>query len=166
MSISNQRTHILTPIRKRMGKSIARRSNKALADECMKSDSIRKYILQRLGVLLRYELKTMCSDAVNSVLKCKLDSEHNLFCWEMLHSELSIHAPLLLHILTECTKTHHKQNNRTAVIGMCCCILLKYRYMKMSAIQRIISIILYAGHSSKMVCSHYIVYVTFCNTDL
>ena len=153
MSISNQRTHILTPTRKRIGKSIARKSNKAVAEECMKSEGIRKYILQHLGVLLRRELKTVCSENVNSVLKHKFEPEHNLFCWDALHQELSIHAPLLLRVFTECTQTRHKRTNRTAVIGMCCSILLKYRYMKMSAVQRIISIILYAGHSSKMVHS-------------
>ena len=125
MSISNQRTHILTPTRKRTGKSIAQKSNKAVVDECMKLEGIRKYILQCFGVLLRCELKTVCSENVNPVLNHKLEPEHDLFGWDALHLELSIHASLLLRagFLLNAFKLI---TNRTAVIGMCCSILLKF----------------------------------------
>ena len=75
----------------------------------MKSEGIRKYILQHLGVLLRRKLKTVVSENVNSVLKHKLDPEHNLFCWDACTSLRAFHhALLLLRVFTECNQTCHK----------------------------------------------------------
>ena len=65
--ISEQRTHILTPKRKRLGKAVARKSNKSIAEECMKSQEVRKYV-----IILRHELKTLCSDSTNSLLRSNL----------------------------------------------------------------------------------------------
>ena len=70
--ISEQRTHILTPKRKRLGKAVARKSNKSIAEECMKSQEVRKYVIIQLGVLLRHELKNLCSDSTNSLLRSNL----------------------------------------------------------------------------------------------
>ena len=44
-----------------MGKAIARKSHKALAQECFDSPAIRKQILNKLGTIVRRELKKMCS---------------------------------------------------------------------------------------------------------
>ena len=150
MTIQNQKTHILTPKRKKIVKCVTRKSNKSVANECMKSDDIRKYILLRLGIILRQEIKSMCSKHVNSILQQSISEVS--FSWELLISELSTHAPLLFRLLTECTKTRSQRRNRNAVIGICSAILLKYRYMNMSMVQKIVSVILYTGHSSKMVC--------------
>ena len=51
------------------------------------------------------------------------------------------------------TWTRNSYINRDAIIGICTAMLLKYRYSKMSLVQRILSIILYAGHSGKEVCN-------------
>ena len=101
MSIQNQKTHILTPKRKKIVKCVTRKSNKSVANECMKSDDIRKYILLRLGIVLRQEIKSMCSKHVNSILQQSISEVS--FSWELLISELS--TPLLFRLLTECTKT-------------------------------------------------------------
>ena len=73
------------------------------------------------------------------------------FTWDKLFEELSFNAPILLSILRDCTQTRRPRTNRSAVIGMCFAILLKYRYLKMNLIQKIISMILYAGDSTKQV---------------
>ena len=73
-----------------------------------------------------------------------------LFRRKNLIKELPQHAPTLLHVLKGCTLTKHKKN-RNATIGMCAAILLRFRNQKMNLLQRIISLILYAGHSAKMV---------------
>ena len=52
-------------------------------------------------------------------------------------------------ILSSITKTKSERANQNAIIGMCATILLKHRYSKMSLVQKIISTILYAGHTSK-----------------
>ena len=94
----------------------------------------------------------MCSNKVKSVLRSdKVLSKDLQFQWQMVVAELRIHAQTLLAILTESTCIPREKENRSTVIGFCVAILLKYRYSKMSVLQRIISVILYAGHTSKMV---------------
>ena len=135
-----------------MGKAVARKSHQSLAKECLKSPETRKYVLIQLGTILRRELKTMCSDSVGSILQLKFTSDNEPFCWELLLKELTVYAPTVFDILKQCTHTHHQRENRTSIIGTCAAILLKYRYMNMSALQKTISVILYAGHASKLVC--------------
>lgn len=94
----------------------------------------------------------MCSDNASSILASQSESDMKTFRWEKLLSELSGKAPVFLSLLHSCTWIRIPNNNRDAVIGMCAAILLKYRYSKMSLVQRILSMILYAGHSGKEVC--------------
>ena len=99
--ISEQRTHILTPKCKRLGKAVARKSNKSIAEECMKSQEVRKYVIIQLCVLLRRELKTLCSDSTNSLLRSNLLQEKHEFHWESLVSQLTANAPIFLNILKD-----------------------------------------------------------------
>ena len=52
-----------------MGKAVARCSKKSIARECMCDVSIREYILRIIGRLVHKEVKMLCSDNVNSILK-------------------------------------------------------------------------------------------------
>ena len=54
-------------------------------------------------------------------------------------------------ILEGCTETKVTRVNRKAVMGMCVVLLLKHRFMKMCLVQKIISLILYAGQANKQV---------------
>jgi len=74
------------------------------------------------------------------------------FDWNNLKAELSVNAPIFLSILEACTPTIRPQTNSTAVIGLCAALILKHRFTKMCLLQKIISLILYAGHSDKQVC--------------
>ena len=69
----------------------------------------------------------------------------------MVLQELHVHAPNLLHLLNSITSTKTDRDNQKAIIGMCASILLKHHYSKMSLVQKIVSVILYAGHTSKQV---------------
>lgn len=69
-----------------------------------------------------------------------------------MHREISTRAPVLLRILTAATKTRKDRPNQFTVIGMCFALILKHRNPSLNLIQKIISLILYAGHSSKQVC--------------
>ena len=94
----------------------------------------------------------MCSDKVNSILTSQSESDMKTFRWKNLMSKLSENAPVFLSLLQSLLgqETHI---NRDAIIGICTAMLLKYRYSKMSLVQIILSIILYAGHSGKEVCN-------------
>ena len=97
---------------------------------------------------------TMCSDNTKSSLQSQ--SKEKLtsgLSWDQLHSELSKNAPTLLSFLQACTKTRVARPNTKAVVGVCAAIILKHRQPKMNLLQKIISLILYAGHASKKVIS-------------
>ena len=127
---------------------MARSSNSALATEALKNPTTKRYIVKKVGILLRKELVSMCSDKTKSVLKTLSLEE---FTWKHLISELSTTAPTLYSLLLSCTHTRKPRQNRDAVIGVCCAVLLKFRYSKMNLWQKIVSLILYAGRSGKMV---------------
>lgn len=130
---------------------MARSSRLAIAAECLKDDTTMKYIIKQIGVILKRELAAMCSDRVGSILKSTDKSDFAEFSWEKIIQELVTNAPTFLSIMSACTHTRRERNNRNNVIGMCAALLLKYRFSKMSLVQRLLSLILYAGHSGTQV---------------
>lgn len=139
----------MTPSRKPIGKAIAKRSWKSTALKILKTKNGRKYCLQKIGVMIRNELSTLCT---KSILGSQCLSDLSDFKWDKLLQELENSAPVLLAILREATINNRPLLNRKAIIGMCAALILKHRYYKMCLVQKIISLILYSGHSEKQVC--------------
>ena len=162
------RKYTLTPSRKAMGKAVARRSKQSLIVQALKDPVTKVFIVKKIGILLKQELTQMCSDKAKSFLQYQSASVLE-FEWDTLIAELSIHAPVLLSLLSSCTMTRKPRQNSSAVIGMCCTLLLKfryffircnlnnsdfychYRYSKMCLIQKAVSLILYASNCGKQV---------------
>ena len=111
---------------------MARSSRLAIAAECLKDDITRKYIIKKIGEILKRELATMCSDRVGSILKSTDKSDYAEFSWDKIIQELITNAPTFLSIMSACTHTRREKSNRYNVIGMCAALLLKYRFSKMS----------------------------------
>ncbi len=109
------------------------------------------YVIKALGCVIRKEMKRMCSDTTDSVLKSAKKDDLSTFSWEILWKEMFTHAPTFSSMLTECTKTRSNKRNRQAIIGICAAILLKHRFGQMSLVQKILSIILFNGCASKSV---------------
>ena len=107
--------------------------------------------MKKISFVLKKEIKMMCSKRVGSIL-CS-DSLHTLttFKWADLLNELNIHAPTLTTFLHACTETKTFRRNRESTIGVCAAVLLKHREQKMDLFQKIISIIMKAGHCGKQV---------------
>ena len=146
------RNYHLTPSRKTVGRAVARGSKKQVVSECMKDPKMKMYTIELMGRQLRNELISLCSNATNSTLQNQSADALREFTWGKLHSELEARAPTLLSLLQMCTHTRKPRHNRIAVIGMCVALLLKLRFHKMCLIQKILSLLLYAGHSGKQVC--------------
>ena len=72
---------------------------------------------------------------------------HN-FSWVQLIQELETNALIFLNIMRSATYTRKPRANRDAIIGMCTAIL---RFSHMCLIQKLLSLILYAGHCGKQV---------------
>ncbi len=142
--------YVLTPKRKH-AKAVARRNKSSLVTEVFKDNTTKQYVIKRIGNIVRKELFTMCSEKTGSILSSKHVSDLKEFTWDKLLTELDSHAPVLHSILKMCTQTRRRRPNRSAVIGMCVAILLRYQHVKMNLAQRIVSVILYAGDCSKQV---------------
>ena len=144
------RQYKLTPSRKYIGKSLARGKPKAIAQKCWRHAKIKSYLLLCLCITLQREVAEMCSDSFISILR-KSDVDNMCqFDFTVLISEMEEHAPTFLRILRACTKTK-VQKNKDCVVGICAAVILKHRRPCMSLVQKLISIILYVGQSSKMV---------------
>ena len=141
--------HRLTPSRRKIGKAIARQSKASVVAQCMKDNVMFNYIIIRISRILQSELRKLCS--VDSLLKENSTTAFQEFSWNNLIKEIQDHAPLLLSVMTACTKTRSYRPNRNSTIGMCIAMLLKYHYKNMCLVQKILSLVLYAGHSSKQV---------------
>lgn len=60
--------HILTPSRKHIDKAIGRGNWKAASLKMSKDENGGKYCIQKIGVMIRNELHTLCNPATKSVL--------------------------------------------------------------------------------------------------
>lgn len=142
----------LTPRRKRFGKAVARGSFKAIAMQCIKHPTIAKFVVKQLSTTIRREMGMMAS---GSILQSQNIKNIKNFSWDLILEEMKVYAPMLLQLLTGLTTTKSLRLNQKATIGTCAAILMKHRNAKMSLVQKIISMILYAGHASKQVCNCY-----------
>ena len=131
---------------------MARRSQKTIAVESMKDPYTRQVLMKLFGNQVHKEVRSM---AAQSFLCSQSKDDLKEFKWDRIHAELSQKAPVLLNILLHATKTRIPRPNTHIVVGTCVAILLKHRNPKMSLLQKIISLLLYAGHASKQVCYRY-----------
>lgn len=152
---------VLTPTRKKFGKLIARGSKVAIAEECLNHKDVKAAIIAKVGKLVREEIRVMCSDSHDSVLKSSNVQNLRTFKCEMIINEMEECSPTLS-ILRECTrplKAKDREGRRhvatpsdhNAVIAMCTAILCKNRRNNMCLLQKLIALILQAGRSSKQV---------------
>ena len=109
---------------------------------------------------IRKEMSAMCSYKAHSVLRKSSPEVLQSFDWKDLIHELEKHAPMFLSLLKGCIapKKSSKSASRRqpkysedAIVGMCAAIILRYRNQRLNLIQRILSVILYCGHSAKLV---------------
>ena len=148
---SKQKSYIMTPKRKQLCRPLARGSRCSFARKCLKDKSICKYIIKGMGASLRHEIARLCSDDTSFILHAKTSSSLKEFQWEKLLTEAKELAPTLIQILYSCTKTKTPRKNQNDIIGVLLAIMCKHRRPVSSLFQRLVSLILYAGHSSKRV---------------
>ena len=143
------KTYLMTPVRKKLCKTIARGSYRAVARRCLENEHIRNHIVSGIGRIIRKEVAELCSNGAQSILCDKSNDALKSFKWKRLENELAAHSLTLFTILKQCTKVPRASSQQQAVIGVITAILCKHRRGSASLIQRLISIILYSGHASK-----------------
>ena len=142
------KTYSMTPVRKKLCKTIARGSYRALAMRCLENENIRTHIVDGIGRMIRKEVAKLCSNGANSILCDKSNGTLQSFQWKQLEDELETHSTTLFNILKKCTKN---SSQKRSLIGVIAAIMCKHRRGSASLIQRLVSIILYSGHASKNV---------------
>ena len=153
MGYKSPKRYILTPRRKKFGKAIARRFNSSVIDECLKQEDTRKNLFKKLINLLQEDIRRMCSSKVNSILQNKTADALKQFSWDTVMKELVQHAPTLLHVLRGCTFSKKNKDLINGTTCVCAAIIMHLKNQKMNMLQRILSLVLYAGHSAKLVCN-------------
>ena len=149
-------------------RGVARSSHKTVARQAMLNKKIRRHALVVLKKDVQKEIKLICSKKVNSVLRETSSDIVSSFSWDLLVKEVEVKAPTLLSLLHACVDVQRRQRKRgkvsssgkksksrltsnTAVIGVCAGIILRHANHHMNLVQRLISLILDNGHSSKQV---------------
>ena len=136
----------MTPKREGDVKLLARGNWKAVISRSLKDTVRREYIVECVGRILKYELHQLCSDSSSSMLLSNNPDDIMNFKWENL-----IRESVLLKLLYRCTETPTQKDSTTAIIGVIITILAKHRRQQASLFQKIISVLLYSGHSAKRV---------------
>lgn len=157
----------LTSSLKRLGRSVGLRSRKSIARQAVMDDGICQKVVRYLGPKISKEMKAMCSIKTNSILRSRDPLSLEQFQLQTIVNEMQHVAPKTLSLLRSCLAsrkpskaTNVKSKGRTKsrvfecdnVVAVCCAILLRGRSQRMNLLQRIVSLILYSGHSSKRVC--------------
>lgn len=150
---------------KKLVRGVARRNRKTVAKQVLADSRTRCHLFSYLKRYIQKDMSFLCSKKNKSILRQKTPERFCSFTWENLASEIEIKAPTLYAILKACvdvkrrqkkankpTKRHkcHTSSN-TAILGVCAGVLLRHRNHHMNLLQRIIAMILHAGHSSKQV---------------
>jgi len=117
----------------------------------MENPKRKEYTINHIEYLVRQEMITMCSSKTKSVLFDPIVADLQTFSWKKIIDELVVKAPIFVGILRACLKTRRNRQNTDAIIVICASILLKHRYNKINLVQKVLSLILYAGHTGKQV---------------
>lgn len=110
---------------------------------------MRREVVAALGNSVQKEIKKLCSDSHDSILRMKSKTALERFTWERVWLEIQMNAPLLvslfLHHLKEKTKLSGQLFAHALVF------LLKLRCQKVNIVQAVIGVVLKAGHATKQV---------------
>ncbi len=153
--------HRLTRSMKKIGRSVGRSNPSAIARQVMAHSKVKEAVIKVTGSVVRKEMKVLCKRSAPSILRDTSPKAMQSFKWDTLIDELKMNAPTLLQILQGCTRTKRRgvsTRGKTytvpdnTIIGLCAAILLCHRNTQMNLVQRIISVLLYSGHTPKQVC--------------
>ena len=97
------------------------------------------------------EVKALCSNDADSILQQSDPEVLKSFKWNTLMSELLKYTPILKGLLESTGIPCRNRPNFDAVVCLCIALLARNRNQRMNLVAKILSLIMYAGHSSKEV---------------
>jgi len=159
-----QKYHHLTTSLKKLGRNIGRGNRKSIATAAVANKTLRPALVHRLSQELRKnELKSVCSDDHDSILRLKSKPAMENYTWDRVWEELQHTTQLLLSCLQSLSPPS-KQDIEGVKPALCVCtsILLKLNNQKVNLVQSVISLILKAGHATKQVSFTFLLFLTTC----
>ena len=109
--------------------------------------------LATIGKDIQSEIRGLCADTFPSIFRDRTRSAIDHFTWKSLWAELVERAPLSVEVLqTFVPAKEGKENIMRPVLCMCLAMILKKRNPKMSMVQSLVSLSLYAGNAGTQVC--------------
>ena len=115
----------------------------------MRNEAGKKLASVVFGSTVHQELKNLCSNHFDSILREKSPTAMEYFSWNSIWLELEAKAPMLTTSLKKSMKSFSEKNKRIPVV--CISMLLKCQNKNMCMVQAIVSLILYTGHAGKWV---------------
>lgn len=143
-NISTRQT-VITPTRKKIIRSLSRRSYKAATSSFSELPQTKTYLLNGFIRIVNKEIKSICSLKHNSILRGNHETMKR-FSWEKIWTELDKNVPILLKLIQRLLPKSEKK-----FISYLICSILKKRCMHMSLVQRAFSFLLYANGTNKEV---------------
>ena len=141
----------MTPGRRCICKSLIRKNYPSFAKKCVQNVVSRKALVKIIGRTLTTEVAAMCSQRFDSILRTKCKESMLKFKFRTIISELQNQAPTLLALLQSCLKTKSLRANHHSIVAVIAAMICKHRNSKCSLLHKIMSLIMYTGHSAKQV---------------
>lgn len=138
---------------KKVGKYVARGNRRSIATAVVENTTLRGEVISLLCKEVRGEIKSLCSDSQDSILRMTTKPALESFTWDRVWQELQLNMPLLVNILTSFLPPSKRVSN-SVIPALCVCasIFLKVQNQKVNVVQTMISLVLKAGHATKQVC--------------
>ena len=137
---------------KKLGRYVGRGKARSIAAAMVENNVLRHEVVIAIGNMARNELKKICSESHDSILRMKSKTALEYFTWERVWVELQDNAPILVLFLLQLVPPLKREKEEVKrAICVCMSILLKLRCDKVNIVQAVISLILTAGHATKQV---------------
>ena len=137
---------------KKLGRYVGRGNRRSIARAAVSNTALQPHLVDALCGVVRAEMKHVCSDNHDSILRLKSKPALEHFTWEAVWAELQQTAPTLMALLLRMTPAaRHADEGVRPALCLCASILLKLRNNKVNLVQSVISLVLKAGHATKQV---------------
>ena len=135
---------------------MAHRSGMAFARHSLSNPLFRISIIKQVRSIVFDEVHSLCREGpmstAQSMLQRSTPDGLEMFDWSALLSDMQQRAPVLTAVLSAAMSRKKKETSFTAAaLASCYAVLLNGRNQRMSLLQRICSLVLYAGHAGKQV---------------
>ncbi len=144
---------LYTPTRRRICRPLIRRNYNSFARTTMQNKGAKKAILDVVGQMLQKEVIFLCSNSHKSLLTEEPNKDLDGLVKRII-CEMHNRAPTLFLLLGWAMKTRQPRSNTNILISTITSMTCKHRKASECQFQRLISLALYNGHSSKQVLSN------------